>query len=203
MIGSGHIKYNEVLALKKEDIHDDRIWITKAVKFVNNRPVNGRTKNESSNRSVPLFEPLFHFTDEIKGYILPDEHGEQCSETAFVRAWESYMAELSTVANGMSKRWYHLTKQWKQDYPEEYAHYLALKEQDPVKAESYRLNGWKEISFRPHDCRHTFVSVARDKGIDIHIVMNWLGHSSERMILEIYDHPTTNREQSAIKLMDL
>ncbi len=58
------------------------------------------------------------------------------------------------------------------------------------------------ISFRPHDCRHTFVTDCRNKGIDIHTVMAWCGHSSERMILEIYDHLSEDREQLAIKAME-
>ena len=124
------------------------------------------------------------------------------SETAFKRAWESYLFDLCTYANGISKRWYHLTKEWKQEHPDEYAHYLKLKEEDKTMAEEYRLMGWKEISLRPHDLRHTFVTVCRDKGIDIHICMDWCGHASERMILQIYDHPSKQRERDALSLMD-
>ena len=197
------LRRGEMLALCKDDIHDERIWVTKAIRFVNNRPVEDKTKNESSERSVPLFAVLKPFVDKIDRYVLPDEHGDICSETAFNRAWESYMTDLCVHVNGVHKRWYHLTKEWKEEHPGEYEHYLKLKEQDPTKAESYRLTGWQEICFRPHDCRHTFITVCRDKGIDIHIVMDWVGHASERMILNIYDHPSENREQNAISIMDL
>ena len=196
------LRRGEVLALRKEDIHDGKIWITKAVKFVNNRPVVGDTKNESSERTVPLFDSLLPFIDGIEKYVLPDEHGDICSETAFQRAWESYLSELNTYANGIQKRWYHLTKEWKQEHPEEYEKYMELKAKDKNKAEEYRLRGWHEINFRCHDCRHTFITDCRNKGIDIHLVMNWVGHSSERMILEIYDHPAEDREQIAIKIMN-
>ena len=120
-----------------------------------------------------------------------------------MRAWESYLAKLSAFANGVpQKRWYHLTKEWIEEHHLEHSRYLELKTVDEEKAEKYRLTGWKEISFRPHDLRHTFITVCRDKGIDIHIVMNWVGHASERMILEIYDHPTDEREKNAISIMD-
>jgi len=152
------LRRGEVLALRKEDIHDDRIWVTKAVKFVNNRPEIGDTKNESSERSVPLFAPLKPIVKTITDYVLPDADGDVCSETAFQRAWESYL------------------------------HCLSEKAGHPV-------------SFRPHDLRHTFVTVARDKNIDPHIVMSWCGHSSERMIMQIYDHISENREKKMIKLM--
>ena len=153
------LRRGEMLALKKTSIRDDYINVTDAVKFVNNRPVVGKTKNESSERQVPLFAPLKPIYDSMDNYAMTDANGQICSETAFVRAWESYMHCLTVKAG-------------------------------------------HEISFRPHDCRHTFVSKARDKGIDIHIVMKWCGHASERMILEIYDHPSTEREQLAVKQMN-
>jgi integrase len=153
------LRRGEVLALTKKDIHNDRIYITKAVRFVNNRPVIDKTKNESSERTVPLFAPLKPFIKHVDRYIIPDAEGNLCSEMAFKRAWESYLHTLSVAAG-------------------------------------------HEISFRPHDLRHTFVTACRDKGIDLHICMDWCGHASERMILEIYDHPSEQRELSAIELME-
>lgn len=196
------LRRSEVLALQKKDIHDGRIYVNKSVKFIKNRPVIGETKNESSERSVPLFASVSNAIDCVQNYVLPDENGNICSETAFVRAWESYMADLSTYFNGCHKRWYHLTKEWKQTHPKEYTHYLELKLKDKEKAEAYRLSGWVDISFRPHDLRHTFVTTCRDKGIDIKICMDWCGHGSEKMILEIYDHPSEQRETVAVSLMD-
>ena len=153
------LRRGEMLALQKSDIHNERIYISKAVRFVNNQPVIDRTKNESSVRSVPLFAPLKPFIDGIENYVLPDAKGELCSETAFQRAWESYLHALSEYAG----------------HP---------------------------ISFKCHDCRHTFVTVCRNKGIDIHTVMEWCGHASERMILQIYDHTSEEREQYAIDIMN-
>lgn len=153
------LRRGEVLSLRKKDIHNGYIHIIDAVKFVNNRPVVGSTKNESSTREIPLFDCLKPFYDGMQDYALPDAKGNVCSESAFQRAWESYMHCLSVAAG-------------------------------------------HEICFRPHDCRHTFVSKARDRNVDIHVVMSWCGHSSERMILEIYDHPSEEREQTAIKQMN-
>lgn len=153
------LRRGEVLALQKSDIYDDRIHIVKAVKFVNNRPVVGSTKNESSERNVPLFASLKPIVKTIENYVLPDADGELCSETAFQRAWESYLHTLSVSAG-------------------------------------------HKIDFRPHDLRHTFVTVARDKNIDPHTVMSWCGHASERMIMQIYDHMSENREKKMQKLME-
>ena len=195
------LRRGEVLALQRKDIHDDRIYVLKAVSFVNNRPVIKDTKNESSERSVPLFAPLKPFTDGITKYVFPDEKGKICSETAFKRSWESYLTALSTHYNGIQKRWYHLTKEWKQTHHDEYNKYLELKKKDKDEAEEYRLQGWTDINFRPHDCRHTFVTVGRDRGVDLKVMISWCGHASEKMVLEIYDHPSRQREQSMIDLM--
>ena len=153
------LRRGEVLALQKSDIYDERIHITKAIRFVNNRPVEDKTKNESSVRSVPLFATLKPFCKKIDGYVLPDAEGNVCSETAFQRAWDSYLHCLSEKAG-------------------------------------------HTVSFRPHDLRHTFVTTARDKDVDPKTVMTWCGHSSERMILQIYDHISESRETKAINIMD-
>jgi len=200
------LRRGEVLALRKKDIYEGQIHITNAVKFASNQPLVGGTKNESSNRTVPLFAVLKPFAEALHEgeYLLPDKNGKVCSETAFRRAWESYLSDLSEAHNGCPKRWWHLTAEWKKSYPEEYQTYLSMKK-DPKKAEeaeAYRLRGWHEVSFRPHDLRHTFVTDCRDKGVDIHVCMKWCGHASERMILEIYDHVSDSRERSATALMD-
>lgn len=153
------MRRGEVLALQKSDIHDNRIYINKAVKFGNNQGAIGQTKTESSVRSVPLFAPLIPYVDGIGNYAYTTRDGRLATKKSFEQCWISYM------------------------------HCLSEKAGHP-------------ISFRCHDCRHTFITKARDKGIDIHIVMNWVGHASERMILQIYDHPTYERELSAIKSMD-
>lgn len=154
------LRKGEVLALTNEDFHDERIWVTKAVQYTDNHPSIGKTKTNSSVRSVPLFAPLKPFVDGMGKYVYCcTRSGGLTTKKALDRGWESYLNCLSEKAG----------------HP---------------------------VSFRCHDLRHTFITKARDKGIDIHIVMNWVGHSSERMILQIYDHPSAEREQNAVKLME-
>jgi len=153
------LRRGEVLALQPEDIHDDRIWVTKAVQFANNQGTIGKTKTDSSVRSVPLFEPLKPFIDDMGKYAYTTRSGRFVTKKSFEQGWVSYLHFLSKTAN----------------HP---------------------------ISFRCHDLRHTFITNCRDRGIDIHIVMQWVGHSSERMILQIYDHPSVGREAVAIQTMN-
>ena len=153
------LRRGEALALSADDIHDDRIYITKAVKFDYNSPEIGNPKNDSSKRSVPLFAPLKPFADVLGEHTYSTQTGDYCTKKAFEKGWASYMKCLSEKAG-------------------------------------------HDICFRSHDLRHTFITTARDKGIDIHIVMDWVGHASERMILRIYDHPSRDRETNAIKMME-
>lgn len=54
-----------------------------------------------------------------------------------------------------------------------------------------------EIKIRPHDLRHTYCTMLRDAGVDIHQAIIWMGHADEKMILRIYDHPGEARENEA------
>lgn len=198
------LRRGEVLALTKDDIYDGRIWVTKGIIYEHNKPIEGSTKTESSIRTVPLFKSLEVIFNEMEYYAMPDADGGQCSETGFKRAWQSYMTELSEAANGgIHKRWYHLDREWKQTHPKEYTRYLELKaSKREAEAEKYRLRGWRDISFTPHDLRHTFVTSCRDAGVDLKVCMAWCGHSSEKMILRIYDHISELRESNAISAMN-
>lgn len=198
------LRRGEVLALTKDDIHDGRIWVTKGITYEHNKPIEGSTKTESSVRSVPVFDSLLPIVENIEYYAMPDAHGGQCSGTGFKRSWESYMTALSEAANGgIHKRWYHLDKEWKQNHPKDYIHYLELKAaKKETEAEKYRLRGWRDISFTPHDLRHTFVTACRDAGVDLKVCMAWCGHSSEKMILRIYDHISEIRENNAVNMMN-
>ena len=53
------------------------------------------------------------------------------------------------------------------------------------------------ISVRCHDLRHSYCTWLRDSGIDMHQAIIWMGHADEKMILRVYDHPGTDRENAA------
>lgn len=58
------------------------------------------------------------------------------------------------------------------------------------------------VKIQPHDLRHSFCTMLRDKGIDMKLAMQWMGHADEKMILQIYDHVSDKRIQSAIKALN-
>ena len=60
-------------------------------------------------------------------YVVTSADGVLCTENAWNRGWESYITALETELNGCHKRWYHLTHDWIESHPDEYAQYEKLK----------------------------------------------------------------------------
>lgn len=54
------------------------------------------------------------------------------------------------------------------------------------------------IEIRAHDLRHSYCTMLRDAGIDMHQAIIWMGHANEKMILHIYDHVTDQRTQTSV-----
>jgi len=51
------------------------------------------------------------------------------------------------------------------------------------------------VSVRCHDLRHSYCTMLRDAGVEMHLAMTWLGHADEKMILRVYDHISEDRVQ--------
>lgn len=58
------------------------------------------------------------------------------------------------------------------------------------------------VTIRPHDLRHTYCTMLRDAGVDMHQAMIWMGHADEKMILHIYDHISEKRTQTSINQVE-
>lgn len=59
-----------------------------------------------------------------------------------------------------------------------------------------------DIIIRAHDLRHSYCTMLRDAGVDMHQAIIWMGHADEKMILRIYDHPDTQRETASKMLLE-
>lgn len=59
-----------------------------------------------------------------------------------------------------------------------------------------------DIGIRPHDLRHSYCTMLRDAGVDMHQAIIWMGHADEKMILRIYDHPDAKRENASKMLLE-
>jgi integrase len=99
-------------------------------------------------------------------------------------ALENRAGRILSAANGQTMTEQSFTRCW-----ESYTLHLS-------KAAGHPVN------IRPHDLRHTFCTMLRDAGIDMHQAMIWMGHADEKMILRVYDHVTDKRTQNSIDQME-
>lgn len=203
------LRRGEICALQYNHIHDNYFHVFQAVSFASTRPEIKGTKNDYSVREVPVLAPLrpLFFDDNGKplksfGYIISCEDGSVCTESSWDRAWESYIHTLETELNGVPFRWYHRTKEWKLSHPAEWQKYESLRKKSAQQAEDYRLMGWKSVTIRPHDLRHSFCEWAITNGVTPKTLMKWMGHRDEHMIMKIYDHVMSKREDAAIELLN-
>ena len=114
--------------------------------------------------------------------------------------WDHYIMQLESYLNSFpQRRWFHKTKEWKENHPEEWKEYERLLKKNPYEAEEYRMKEWKQVTIRPHDLRHSYCTMLRDSGVDLKLAILWMGHADEKMILRIYDHPPKGRIEQTIK----
>lgn len=99
------LRKGELLALTWEDIDLDNriITVNKSLSCLCNKSRIKQPKTKSGFRKVPIPNKLFAVLDEVKkasGNVCTSAEGEQMTEMAYKRAWESYMKYLNTCAGG-------------------------------------------------------------------------------------------------------
>lgn len=176
------LRRGEVLALDYTDIdlEDGFINVSKGIVFDGNQPILTTPKTDAGIRSVPIIEPLKSAFEGMGGRVLCNESGGIMSQIAFKRKWESYISYLETLLNGCQKRWYGRTREHK-----------------AIVAAGGTLPPWRECTIRPHDLRHSYVTMLYDAGVDIKTAMKWVGHADQQMIMRIYAHLTEQRERAS------
>lgn len=137
----------------------------------------GKTKN--AIRDVPLFPPVSAALKGRKGLLITTAHGKQITSTTWRDAIESYRVCMETAINGMHKRWYGRTKEHKK-----------------ILAEGGTLPAWIEFTVVPYDLRHSFCTWGRDHGVELHTMIEWMGHADAKMIMKIYDEVRDNRSKT-------
>lgn len=92
------LRRGEVLALTAEDLRGDVISVSKSVRFVGNRPIIVSPKTSAGLRSVPVLSVLRSFLRDAPFRPACTATGEIMTDTAFRRAWDSYLLHLSRAA---------------------------------------------------------------------------------------------------------
>ena len=194
------LRRGEMLAFTGNDVHDKYITVQQAVRFEENQPVFVDPKTDAGTRDIPIFDKLAPFLKDLSGYILPNNKGKACSETAFRNAWNDWKNSIELMLNHCNqKRWYFLDKSYRDRDPRRYDQIQQLLAKGKKEeADALRFMDWKSWTVRPHDLRHSFCVMLRDAGVDMKLAIRWMGHADEKMILRIYDHVTDLRIKNAI-----
>lgn len=176
------LRRGEVLALDYTDIDLEAgfINVSKGIIFDGNQPILTTPKTDAGIRSVPIIEPLRSAFSGMGGRVLCNQNGGIMSQVSFTRKWESYISYLETLMNGCQKRWYGKTRDHRR-----------------LVESGGTLPPWRECTIRPHDLRHSYVTMLYDAGTDIKTAMKWVGHADEQMIMRIYAHLTEQRERAS------
>ena len=179
----GGLRRGEVLAFdidRDVDFENKRIYVREAVSFSEGiRGTKKAPKTAAGVRSLPLFEPLRNALEGKHGGALKAKNGAN-TLSAFDRAWESYISQMESLLNGCPKRWYGKTKEHK-----------------ALLASGEKLPPWRSVTIRTHDFRHSFCTMCCDAHVPIEVLMQWMGHSDDKMIRRIYDHVTDARKLEA------
>lgn len=144
-------------------------------------------KNERASRTIPLFPPLKEALTGKNGYLITSAHSEKVTVQTFKVAWNSYLFAMETEINGMQKRWYGKTKEHKK-----------------ILSEGGTLPEWIEFKITPYTLRKAFCRWCRDNGVELNTCIRWMGHADAKMILEVYDEVSDDRdEHEAERLKEL
>ena len=182
------LRRGEVLALNIDrDVDFDAkiIHVCEAVHFESNRDKLGKPKTDASVRDVPLVDVLADVLKDKHGLLITGAGGKYMTQSAFKRAWESYITKTEAMLNGVTqKRWYGKTKEQKQ-----------------FIVDGGELPPWKEFNVRTHDFRHSYCTMLYELGIDIKTAQAWMGHEDEAMTRQIYTHLSTAQLESSISML--
>ena len=103
------LRRGEVIALDIDrDIDFQRMTITvrEAVRFdKQGKPMIVRPKTQAGIRVVPMIEGLANELYGLHGLICCSASGDMMTESAWDRAWHSYLYALGEKRNGCSRRW--------------------------------------------------------------------------------------------------
>ena len=140
----------------------------------------GEGKTDRANRTIPLLPPLKTALSGVTGRVATSAHGQAVTKSTWRVLWRSYVASMEKAINGIDRRWYGRTKAHKE-----------------IIAAGGELPPWIPFTVTPYDLRHSFCTMCRSMRppIELHTVIRWMGHADARMVLQVYDSVTDDREE--------
>ena len=103
------LRRGEAMALNIDrdvDFANMSITVREAVRFDDHgHPMIVRPKTQAGIRTVPMLEGLAKELQGMHGLLCPSADGAYMTESAWERAWDSYLYALGETKNGCSRRW--------------------------------------------------------------------------------------------------
>ena len=177
------LRPQETKALKIEKAFDEKQGVlhinqTAHRKGNNQYEITGKGKTRNANRDVPIFPPVREALTNRKGFLISTAKGKQITSTTWRNAFQSYKTCMETAINGCHKRWYGRTNEHKK-----------------ILSDGGELPPWIEFTVVPYDLRHSFCTWGRDNGVELHTMIDWMGHADATMIMKIYDEVSDDRSK--------
>lgn len=150
----------------------------------NQYEITGKMKTNNACRDVPLFPPVLQALEGKKGLLITSAKGKQITATTWRNAMQSYKNSMEEAINGMPRRWYGRTREHKK-----------------ILADGGTLPPWIEFTVVPYDLRHSFCTWGRDHGVELHTMVEWMGHADATMIMRIYDEVRDSRSKTQAEML--
>lgn len=152
---------------KKQTLH-----IQRAVIFDKNNGKIEETKNESSDRIIPIpVESIAFFKSYISTlsslYLVTKLDGSLMTHSSYVKMWESIVKKMNT----------------------------AVRSDHEKKMKINPITG-----LTAHIFRHNYATMLYYSGISLKKAAQLMGHSNTRMIMEVYSHLDDEKENAAEKI---
>lgn len=174
------VRRGEALALKKSDVDlkNGIIHICSSLDLSNEKGIIKETKTIDGDRWLDIYDNLGTVLSEYinsltSELLFPSSNGGVMSKTAFRRFFEGIIKEMNNAVGG---KW----------------HYDSQKR---LIWDDNKLPGLSS-----HIFRHNFATILYYSSVDIKEAVRIMGHSDEKMILEIYAHLDRQKSKSRDKL---
>lgn len=201
------LRPSEAMALRVDrDVDFDKMTITlNEFRHLSGRDafITDTGKTKKASRTIPLFSKLVPVLKDRIGLLISYKDGQVLSKTSWEEKWGSYVSYIEQQLNGHKKRWHHRTFRDKLLNPQLHKAIADLERLGlHDDAEELRLQDWITFTVKAYDLRHSFCTMCCKQRVDIHVLMDWMGHSSAKMIQQIYDHLDKERTQNEVERVE-
>lgn len=194
------IRPQEAKALTIEKAYDKAAGVLHIVETAhrngnNQYEITKEMKTDNAKRDVPIFPPVEEALAGKKGLLITTARGKQITATTWRNAMDSFRVCMEEAINGMPKRWYGRTKEHKKILADAEKLRKEGKEKEAREKEG-EIPPWIEFNVVPYDLRHSFCTWGRDNGVELHTMIEWMGHADATMIMRIYDEVRDDRSKT-------